>query len=192
MESENKGNSLSSLIIACAQDGFEIRGHFESAARKRKAKTPLLLQEDYRLLQNAGQKLLLLGVPPTSHRLLGELLQGASPEAYRIFLAHSPDAVDQINALPAGTHVNLFLCGHTHGGQVRLPLWGAVITLTDHHKEYEMGHYVLRSADDTHQTHMYVNRGIGMEGGFVPRVRFLCPPEVAVIDLVHKPDATGP
>jgi predicted MPP superfamily phosphohydrolase len=76
--------------------------------------------------------------------------------------------------------VDLFLCGHTHGGQVRLPFWGAVITMSKHHKRFESGLY------DVGGVPMYVNRGVGCEGGSAPRVRFLCRPEVAVFDLVKK------
>lgn len=168
---------------------FEISALFRGVAEQRNAETPLLLKEDYKLIQHEGSKLLLLGLELTPHRSLSELLKGASPDAYRIFLAHSPDAVDQVRSLPPGQHVDLFLCGHTHGGQVRLPLWGAVIVLSRHHKKYEMGHYRIPPPDDAvqHETHMYVNRGVGMEGGIVPRVRFLCRPEVALIELVYEP-----
>ena len=160
---------------------FEIRNLFERAASERGKKWPLLLDEDYKLISRKGRKLLLLGMGVYPHGSLTQLLEGASPDAFRIFLAHMPDAVDEINSLPPGEKVQLFLCGHTHGGQVRLPLWGAVLTLSKYHKKYEMGLYQVR------ETAMYVNRGIGMEGGFVPRVRFLCRPEVAVIDLVYRP-----
>jgi predicted MPP superfamily phosphohydrolase len=70
---------------------------------------------------------------------------------------------------------DLYLCGHTHGGQVRLPWYGAVITFAASGKTFEAGRYALGA------TTLYVNRGWGMEGGawFVPRVRFLCRPEVA-------------
>jgi predicted MPP superfamily phosphohydrolase len=56
-------------------------------------------------------------------------------------------------------------------------LWGAIITLSKLGKKYECGHYRHRDMD------VYVNRGLGMEGGAVPRVRFLCRPEIAVIDV---------
>ena len=59
-----------------------------------------------------------------------------------------------------------------------LPFWGAVVTLSKYHKKYERGIY--RVSDTT----MIVSRGLGLEGGAAPRVRFLCRPEVGIIDLV--------
>ena len=52
-------------------------------------------------------------------------------------------------------------------------------------KQFEAGHY-----KPTPDTNLYVNRGIGMEGGRAPRVRFWCPPEVSLIELVQKDTAT--
>jgi predicted MPP superfamily phosphohydrolase len=73
--------------------------------------------------------------------------------------------------------LNLYLCGHTHGGQVRLPIYGALLTSSQLGKRYEMGHY---REDDTH---LYVSRGLGLEGLSAPRVRFLCPPEMTLVTL---------
>jgi predicted MPP superfamily phosphohydrolase len=67
--------------------------------------------------------------------------------------------------------------GHTHGGQIALPLYGALITFSKYVKRYEAGLY--REGE----TWLYVNRGIGMEGGPVPRVRFWARPEVTVIEI---------
>jgi hypothetical protein len=73
--------------------------------------------------------------------------------------------------------VDLYLAGHTHGGQWRLPGFGAILTSSRHWKRYEAGSY----RED--KTHLYVSRGIGMEGFGAPRARLFCPPEVVVIDL---------
>jgi len=101
-----------------------------------------------------------------------------NPAKFSILLHHTPDGVLALS--PPGP--DLMLCGHTHGGQVRLPFYGAVITLTQVGKQYEAGGY--RVGDTT----LYVSRGIGMEGGRTPRVRFLCRPEIPVFDII----ATGP
>jgi predicted MPP superfamily phosphohydrolase len=73
--------------------------------------------------------------------------------------------------------VDLFLAGHTHGGQIRLPLIGAVVTSSIYWKRYEMGLYTQG------HTWLYVSRGIGMEGLGAPRARFLCPPEIELFEL---------
>lgn len=91
---------------------------------------------------------------------------------FNICLTHEPSLFPA--AAKAG--FNLFLAGHTHGGQVRLPFYGALVTLAVLGKRFEAGRYELDGAV------AYVSRGVGLEGGrFVPRVRFLCRPEILVI-----------
>jgi predicted MPP superfamily phosphohydrolase len=79
-----------------------------------------------------------------------------------LFLYHYPYP----DVIPAGlaAAVDLFCAGHTHGGQVALPFYGAIITLSEYGKKYESGLY----RDEG--TWMYVNRGIGMEGGGAPQI----------------------
>ncbi|MBN1306175.1 MAG: metallophosphoesterase [Anaerolineales bacterium] len=71
----------------------------------------------------------------------------------------------------------MYLAGHTHGGQVRIPLYGALVTFSRYGKVFEMGE------DHIEGTTLYVSRRLGMEGLGLPRVCFLCPPEIVVIDL---------
>lgn len=140
----------------------------------------VLLSDESTLIERPGGRLRVVGQEVHAKKPLKELLRGLNDGAYTIFLHHKPDAVDELRALEPGQKVDLFLCGHTHGGQVRLPFWGAVITLSKYHKRYELGLY------DVDGVPMYVNRGVGCGGGSTPAVRFLCRPEVAVIDLVAK------
>jgi uncharacterized protein len=95
------------------------------------------------------------------------------PEKFTLLLYHSPDLMPEANR--AG--IDLYLCGHTHGGQIRMPLWGAVVTGSLYGKRYEMGRYQSGS------TTLYVSRGIGLEGKGAPRMRFLCPPEMELFEL---------
>jgi predicted MPP superfamily phosphohydrolase len=92
-------------------------------------------------------------------------------KALRVVAYHTPDLVEALE--PLG--VDLYLAGHTHGGQVRLPFYGAIVTQSDFDKKYEAGLYSVGS------TTLYVNRGFGTVD--LP-VRFLCRPEITVIDLV--------
>jgi predicted MPP superfamily phosphohydrolase len=104
---------------------------------------------------------------------VNQALTGAPPDSFTVLLYHTPDLV----AEAAAKGVDLYTTGHTHGGQIRLPLYGAMITATDIGKQYEMGRY------DIDDLTMYVSRGIGMEGMAAPRARFLCPPEIVCIDV---------
>jgi hypothetical protein len=78
--------------------------------------------------------------------------------------------------------MDLYLCGHTHGGQVRLPFYGALVTFSRYGKKYEAGEYIVGN------TVMYVNRGVGMENN-APRIRFLTRPEVALIEVKPKEES---
>jgi uncharacterized protein len=104
---------------------------------------------------------------------LKRLMQTVPAGAYSVLLYHTPDLIDTASALG----VNLYLAGHTHGGQIRLPFYGALITFSAYGRRYQMGRYTLGP------TTLYVSRGLGMEGLGLPRVRLLCPPEVDVISL---------
>jgi predicted MPP superfamily phosphohydrolase len=120
-----------------------------------------------------GRKICISGVAIDSEWKLPKMFSAMPKDAYKIFLYHFPAGIEMASA----NHIDLCLTGHTHGGQVRLPFYGAVITRSKLGKKYEAGLY--RDGE----TEMYVNRGIGMEGGLSPRLRFLCSPEITVIDV---------
>jgi predicted MPP superfamily phosphohydrolase len=92
---------------------------------------------------------------------------------FTILLYHSPDLIYE--ASEAG--IDLQLSGHTHGGQVRLPFFGALFSGSLYGKEFEAGRYQVGGST------LYVSRGIGMEGAGAPRVRFLCPPEIILWEI---------
>lgn len=95
------------------------------------------------------------------------------PDKFTLLLYHAPDLMPE--AVQAG--IDLYLCGHTHGGQIRLPFYGAIVTSSLYGKRYEMGQYTEQG------TTLYVSRGLGLEGKGAPRMRFYCPPEVELIEL---------
>ena len=92
-----------------------------------------------------------------------------------VLLCHIPSI---ILALPE-TGVDLCLSGHVHGGQIALPFYGALITLTSTGKQFEQGLY------EHEGTHLYVSRGIGTEDAL--RMRFFARPEVTLIELAPQP-----
>ena len=101
------------------------------------------------------------------------------PESSRTFnciLAHNPDSVPCTMTYEDLLATDLILCGHTHGGQVRLPGYGAVLTSSVYGKRFEYGLYESR----TFPAKMFVTAGLGMT--FLP-LRFRCPPEIVMITL---------
>jgi predicted MPP superfamily phosphohydrolase len=106
--------------------------------------------------------------------LLGQAqAQGLPPQTFTILLYHSPDLAPE--AAEAG--IDLQLSGHTHGGQVRLPLFGAFFAGSLYGKRFESGRRQVGP------TTLYVTRGLGLEGKGAPRVRFLCPPEIILWEI---------
>lgn len=92
---------------------------------------------------------------------------------FTILLYHTPDLAPIASKLG----IDLQLSGHTHGGQVRFPLFGALFTGSLYGKRFEAARYALGDMI------LYVTRGLGMEGAGAPRIRFLCPPEIIMWDI---------
>ena len=124
-------------------------------------------------IEVGGTVLWIAGVAFGNEAKIGKTLEQVPPGAFTIFLHHTPDWIEDIPR----QSVDLYCAGHTHGGQVALPFYGALVTLSRFGKRFEAGLYRVG------ETHLYVNRGIGMEGHRAPRVRFLARPEVTVIEL---------
>ncbi len=117
-----------------------------------------------------GTKVWITGVSVDNEGALANALKDVPSDAFSIFLYHYPAGVDAASL----KNIDLFCAGHTHGGQIRLPLYGALVTNSTKGKQYESGLY------EVGHTRMYVSRGIGMIG--IP-VRFLASPEIAVIEV---------
>lgn len=93
--------------------------------------------------------------------------------AFHIVVGHSP------NFSLGDVKADLLIAGHTHGGQVQLPLLGPVMTLSAVSREWASG-----VTEITPGKTLIVSNGIGMERGQAPRLRFLCRPEVVIVELV--------
>jgi predicted MPP superfamily phosphohydrolase len=127
-------------------------------------------------LEIQGVSVWFAGLAYGNETKLSQTLNTIPAGSFITLLYHTPDLIEEV----ARESVDLYCAGHTHGGQVALPLYGAMLTLSKFDKKYEAGLYRERN------TLLYVNRGIGMEGGSVPRVRFWSRPEVTVIDVVAE------
>lgn len=92
-----------------------------------------------------------------------------------VVVGHGPNF-----ALGPDVDGDLLIAGHTHGGQVQLPLIGPLITLSRVPRAWAAGGV----SDVRDGVQLVVSRGVGLERGAAPRLRFLCPPEVVIIDVV--------
>ena len=130
-----------------------------------------ILENEAVTLRHAGRTVALAGLSRAGAR--SAVYAAMEAADYRIVLHHTPDLADE-----AARHgVNLYLCGHTHGGQVRLPFWGAVITLAETGKRFEAGRYQVGNMV------VYTSRGLGLEPKPAPQVRFLCRPEICLFTV---------
>lgn len=101
---------------------------------------------------------------------LSDALAEVPEGAFRLLLAHTPDMYDEA----AGAGIDLYLTGHTHAGQIRLPLLGPLVVHSACPRPYTSGHWIHSGMRG------YTSSGVGCS--LLP-VRFGCRPEIAVIEL---------
>ena len=136
------------------------------------------LEQEATTLEVRGQRLTLVGVA-CSHQTsvdaarLSQAMEAVPAQGFRLLLFHSPDLI----AEAADRGVDLYLAGHTHGGQIALPFYGPVVTFSRYGRQYAAGQFQVKD------TTMYVSRGLGFEGGGLPRARFLARPEIVSLRL---------
>lgn len=100
---------------------------------------------------------------------VGKALAKVPPEAAVIAFTHNPDIFPQIPA-----RVALTIAGHTHGGQVCIPVVGRPIVPSQYGERFAAGHIIEQGR------HLFVSTGLGTS--IIP-VRFLVPPEVSILKL---------
>ncbi len=103
-------------------------------------------------------------------------LEVPASDRFHVVVGHAPDfALGRVQA-------DLLIAGHTHGGQVRLPFLGPPITFSRVPRAWAAGATGLPGGGA-----LIVSRGIGMERGRAPRLRFLCRPELVIVDVEPGP-----
>ena len=119
-----------------------------------------LLDNSYDIIYSKNNdKLFIGGLNSVSHELedidkvMSYYNSNDSANTYNIILLHEPDYAD--NIINSYDNIDLILAGHSHGGQIRLPIIGALYTPKNGHK-YVKGYY------DLNGTSLYVTSGIGV------------------------------
>ena len=127
-------------------------------------------------IKNREDKIWLIGVDDPHYYKCHDMhkaFQTVPEDAFKIFLAHSPDLYEQT----AARNANLYLCGHTHNGQIRFPVLGAIIKHSSAPKKFIGGPWQYKAMLG------YTGAGVGSSG---TTVRFLCPPEITVLCLKRR------
>ena len=135
----------------------------------------MLINEAREIVRNRAS-LWLIGVDDPHFYKCDDLEYACSdvpPEAFKILLAHSPEIYHK--ATDPG--IRLYLCGHTHGGQICLPWVGPVFTHSSAPRYTAAGHWTFGDMTG------YTSRGAGASG--VP-LRFNCPGEIPLITLRNR------
>ena len=163
-------------IVAClGNHDYDVTRPVRHAEAQEVART--LPEAGVRLLRNeavglsrGGETLWIVGLEDLwSGGMDAATAFAAVPEgAANLTLCHNPDAAEDLADAGAGT----ILAGHTHGGQVQVPLVGPPILPVRHRDRYEGLHRVGAAW-------LYINRGLG----WLRKVRFGCRPEITILTL---------
>ena len=152
---------------------YGIRGNWDGMAGIFKGTGMVDLDKQTVEIDIKGAKLSLAGGPAEPWAPALAALEHTDPKRFVVLLHHKPDIILQLG----DRKPDLLLAGHTHGGQICMPIIGAVVTLQETGKLFEHG--LVKYGD----TQVHVSRGLGTEGRLAPPIRFLCRPEISVIEL---------
>ncbi|WNV76119.1 metallophosphoesterase [Geodermatophilus sp. DSM 44513] len=135
----------------------------------------------------AGRRIVFAGVDDShlGRDRYDDVAGRADPAAdLRIGLAHSPEP-RVLDRFAADGH-DLLLCGHTHGGQLRVPFYGALVTNCgiDRARARWLHRWAEPSVDHPHGTWLHVSAGLGTSP-YAP-ARFACPPEATLLTLTAR------
>lgn len=133
-----------------------------------------LLMNETAELKIGEKKILIHGLddPVTKHDQPEKIKKNISEEANNIVLVHSVDGLIKLKEEP----ILLSFSGHTHGGQIRIPHFGALFTHTKLGRKYACG------LPRFHNIQCCVSRGVGTSR-FLP-IRLFCKPEAIILSVV--------
>ena len=148
-------------------------GLFETALEEAGVR---LLRNETAEIRVDGTPVLIHGLddPVTGHANIREAMLNFNPRKLNILLTHSVDVFLDIGE----NEIDFSFSGHSHGGQIRLPVLGPLLTHTALGRHYADGIRELKGAVCS------ISRGIGTSRFY--RIRFLCPPEAIALEVKQK------
>lgn len=142
-----------------------------------------VLENELAVIEKNGSKLRILGLidhlqinnwQEFSNTVRG-VLESHDKSGDILVLEHSPDVLEMLTGdLLVSNDLKLMISGHTHGGQVWLPVLGRPVVPSSYGQKYAAGHIKDKGLD------MFVTTGIGES---ILPFRFMVPPEIAVLTI---------
>ncbi|RDW15859.1 metallophosphoesterase [Oceanobacillus arenosus] len=176
--------SLVERITAINPNVFFVSGNHEWGNASTEAFIEGIEQRNVTILNNQSTELTvgnvtlnLVGVDDaaTKHEDLNLAFANVDQASYTILLSHSPSILDRYRAIPA----DLILSGHTHGGQVRLPLIGALVAPDEgFFPEMDKGIFEIGV-----NQFLYIDSGLGTS---MAPIRFLNQSQVSLIEISRE------
>jgi len=179
-----KGNITMPELTAFARDlkpkygVFAVHGNHEfwyGTDKVEKALTDAgvtMLENKSATIKVNREKINFAGLPElstTNHTDVVKALRQVKKDESVFLITHNPESLPLVP-----TRVSLTICGHTHGGQIRLPFLGSALMPRIIKSRFEPGLNVVG------ERKMYLTSGIG---GSPFRARFCCPPEVVLLEI---------
>jgi predicted MPP superfamily phosphohydrolase len=162
--------------LTCIECGVAILGNHDVNYQNDPARTrDELAKLGYRVLSNSWEEVTIRGVSCIVAGHEGPWVRGAPnldsapADCFRLCVSHTPDNF----YWGIANRVNLMLCGHVHGGQIRLPVIGSIFVPSVYSRRFDMGVF------EKGGTVMVASRGLS---GKEP-LRFRCHPQVIRITL---------
>lgn len=160
---------------------YAVYGNHDSYPGNRSTYAKILKNSGFKLLKNNNEKIEfkdkivnLMGLDDFFQGKIDikETTSNISTNEFNILMLHEPDLIREFSEYP----INLALSGHSHGGQVFIPLYGTILN-TGLAESYDRNLYTVGNQN---QTTLYVNSGIGSTG--LP-IRFCCIPNISIIEV---------
>ncbi len=131
----------------------------------------VLRNSNYKISKN-NQSIYIVGIDDlfNNHDNINKAIKNIDLNKFTILLCHNPDFIKTA----VNYSFDLMLSGHTHGGQIKLPIIGPITLPSKLDNKYTEG--LLKKKN----TYLYINKGIGV---ISPPIRFLSPPEISEITL---------
>ena len=140
----------------------------------------VLLENDCRRMAASDQKgVVICGYDDPWGHAGAWRMPRVAPGELALVLTHTPDNIYRLSK-PGITAV---FAGHYHGGQIKIPPFGALVVPSSYGRRFDHGHFVVNG------THLFVSAGVGSAA---PPFRIYCQPDLFIVDIIGEKGSCGP